>query len=253
MMKFNYSFGFTLISLFLLISCGPVKYYQVQEFKKVNKESTLPENTFKNNDLQIEYDFWSRNGFSDFKISNHSDSLIFIDLEMSHFAMNGLATPYYNNQIQMESSAYLSSRINTRIYGYQSNGVKYETSNTYIPSKILVIPPHTHKMIKGFNIALLYKDCNLKHFTDSSSIVFSHEFSPVKLKNLFYYTKGIGNKEYQSFENELSLSSVVNVIQNKFYYFDYKYECNQRASYYALPFSRFKSNNRIYLEYFRVY
>lgn len=252
-MQFNPNFLIILNLAFLLLSCGPIPYYQIQEFKKTQAVNTLPDNIFKNNDLVIEYDFWSRNGFTDFKISNTSDSLIYLDLELSHFVMNGLASPYYTNQVQKESNAYVSSRINSRIYGYSSNGVKYETSNTLIPSKILIIPPQTHKMVKGFNIALLYKACNLKHFTDSSSIRFNDTISPVVIQNLFYYTKGSTTKTLSSFENELSLNRVINVNQSKFYSFDYKYDCNQKASVYKFPYSKFKLNNRFYLEYYKTY
>jgi hypothetical protein len=252
-MQFNPKFLIILNLAFLLLSCGPIPYYQIQEFKKTQNVNTLPDNIFKNNDLVIEYDFWSRNGFTDFKISNTSDSLIYLDLELSHFVMNGLASPYYTNQVQMESNAYVSSRINSRIYGYSSNGVKYETSNTLIPSKILIIPPQTHKMVKGFNIALLYKACNLKHFTDSSSIRFNDTISPVVIQNLFYYTKGNTTKTLSSFENELSLNRVINVNQSKFYSFDYKYDCNQKASVYKFPYSKYKLNNRFYLEYYKTY
>jgi hypothetical protein len=252
-MQFNPKFLIILNLAFLLLSCGPIPYYQIQEFKKTQNVNTLPDNIFKNNDLVIEYDFWSRNGFTDFKISNTSDSLIYLDLELSHFVMNGLASPYYTNQVQMESNAYVSSRINSRIYGYSSNGVKYETSNTLIPSKILIIPPQTHKMVKGFNIALLYKACNLKHFSDSSSIRFNDTISPVVIQNLFYYTKGSTTKTLSSFENELSLNRVINVNQSKFYSFDYKYDCNQKASVYKFPYSKYKLNNRFYLEYYKTY
>jgi hypothetical protein len=252
-MQFNPKFLIILNLAFLLLSCGPIPYYQIQEFKKTQNVNTLPDNIFKNNDLVIEYDFWSRNGFTDFKISNTSDSLIYLDLELSHFVMNGLASPYYTNQVQMESNAYVSSRINSRIYGYSSNGVKYETSNTLIPSKILIIPPQTHKMVKGFNIALLYKACNLKHFSDSSSIRFNDTISPVVIQNLFYYTKESTTKTLSSFENELSLNRVINVNQSKFYSFDYKYDCNQKASVYKFPYSKYKLNNRFYLEYYKTY
>ena len=252
-MQFNPKFLIILNLAFLLLSCGPIPYYQIQEFKKTQNVNTLPDNIFKNNDLVIEYDFWSKNGFTDFKISNTSDSLIYLDLELSHFVMNGLASPYYTNQVQMESNAYVSSRINSRIYGYSSNGVKYETSNTLIPSKILIIPPQTHKMVKGFNIALLYKACNLKHFSDSSSIRFNDTISPVVIQNLFYYTKGSTTKTLSSFENELSLNRVINVNQSKFYSFDYKYDCNQKASVYKFPYSKYKLNNRFYLEYYKTY
>jgi hypothetical protein len=252
-MQFNPKFLIILNLAFLLLSCGPIPYYQIQEFKKTQNVNTLPDNIFKNNDLVIEYDFWTRKGFSDFKITNTSDSLIYLDLELTHFVMNGLASPYYTNQVQMESSAIVSSRINSRIYGYSSNGVKYETSNTIIPSKIVIIPPKTHKLVKGFNIALLYKDCNLKHFTDSSSIQFNDSISPVVIQNLFYYTKGSSSKTLSSFENELSLNRVINVNQSKFYSFDYKYDCNQRASIYKFPYSKFKLENRFYLEYYKTY
>ena len=189
-MQFNPKFLIILNLALFLLSCGPIPYYQIQEFKKTQAVITLPENVFKNNDIVIEYDFWTRKGFSDFKITNTSDSLIYLDLELTHFVMNGLASPYYTNQVQMESSAYVSSRINSRIYGYSSNGVKYETSNTIIPSKIVVIPPKTHKLVKGFNIALLYKACNLKHFTDSSSIQFNDTiFTGSNTKHVLLYQR----------------------------------------------------------------
>jgi hypothetical protein len=252
-MQFNPKFLIILNLALFLLSCGPIPYYQIQEFKKTQAVIALPENVFKNNDIVIEYDFWTRKGFSDFKITNTTDSLIYLDLELTHFIMNGLASPYYTNQVQMESSAIVSSRINSRIYGYSSNGVKYETSNTIIPSKIVVIPPKTHKLVKGFNIALLYKACNLKHFTDSSSIQFNDSISPVVIQNMFYYTKGSSSKIFSHFVNELSLNRVINVNQSKFYSFDYKYDCNQKASVYKFPYSKFKLENRFYLEYYKTY
>ncbi|MBL7838197.1 MAG: hypothetical protein JNM67_11830, partial [Bacteroidetes bacterium] len=82
----------------LFVSC--VSYsqiYQIQEIKKVNSSIAQSELDFKGSHLNIYYNFWEQDKTFSCIIENKSDSLISMDLSLSHFVLNSFAYPYYTS------------------------------------------------------------------------------------------------------------------------------------------------------------
>lgn len=52
---------------------------------------------YNENDLTIDYDFWSDHGKVGFIITNNTDEDIFIDLSRSFLIVNGMTFDYYRN------------------------------------------------------------------------------------------------------------------------------------------------------------
>jgi len=239
---------YLIISLFIIsiYGCGYSYYYQIQEISKMDNSNDENKFEFKNNDLIIDYDFWSSNGYSDMKVYNSSDSIIIINMELSHFVVNGHAHSYFNNKVNTQSSTFTtntnSSNLNTRISSNEST--------IQVESKTIVLPPKTYKLISGFNISKLFLDCDLKRFKDSSSILFNLNTTPFSFSNIIYYSKGIDYKNHTEFKNNFWISKVTNIIEDKFMTMDYTYSCGKPVSAYkTTSYPKFKSSNRFYIKY----
>jgi hypothetical protein len=242
---------YIVISFFIITiyGCGYSYYYQVQEISKTsNTNNSKNENEFKfnNNDLIIDYDFWSSNGYSDMKIYNSTDSIIILNMELSHFAVNSHAYSYFNNEVKTQTNTIttntFSSNLNTRI----SNN----KSTIQVESKTIVLPPKTYKLISGFDISKVYTDCELKRFKDSSSVLFNLNSTPFSFSNIIYYSKGIDNKNHIEFKNDFWISKVTNIIEDKFITMDYEYSCGKPISIYkTTKYYKLKSANRFYIKY----
>lgn len=120
---------------------------QISEIQSKDSGSDL---TFKNEDLQIEYDFWSDGGKLDFTIKNITDDPIFIDWTRSNFIINGFAHAYYSEDelVNMTvESVYRNNSVSIQFepfqtlnYGVGSSTSSYEGVISH-DKKTVQIPP----------------------------------------------------------------------------------------------------------------
>ncbi len=89
----------TLISLFLFCSCKTT-WYQVSSLQSEDVDENFK---FNNDDLTLQYDFWSEGGMLHFSITNNSENPIYIDWENSNFIFNGFSYDYFTDKETINS------------------------------------------------------------------------------------------------------------------------------------------------------
>ena len=99
------------LSILAMSSCATV-YYQVATIGSPQmKVSDDGEFRYNENDLTVDYNFWSKYGKVGFVITNNTNDDIYIDLSRSFLVVNGMTFDYYQNRtyISEVSSTYVSS------------------------------------------------------------------------------------------------------------------------------------------------
>jgi len=198
-----------LITSITLWGCS-MYHYQIHQVKTSNNLSdTLM--VFDNNTIEISYDFWSVNGSSyTCTVENLTDSLIYLNMEMSHLIYNGYANSYYSSKTITNSV-----KISTTITNSDPNmNLALGKSVAVTQDKIIIIPPHSRKNIPTFAIGFQYFNCDLKRQTSFSMIEFNRMNSPVKFSNLLYYQVGETNK-WENTQNDFWISSIKNLDESK--------------------------------------
>lgn len=158
----------------------------------------------------------------------------------------------YNNQKVNSSSYSLShsnsvSRINTES---SSNSRGYTI--TYNEQKIIKIPSNSGKVISEFNIVpKRFIDCDLQKLPDNrsgiDSLVFNKENSPYTFRNSITYKTE--NEQKFTVENNFFVNKIMNIIENKFFYFDYKIGCDGKKSIYKSKFVKYYSPKNFFIRY----
>jgi hypothetical protein len=251
-MKINIQTSLLYLTLLVtLSSCYTYSNIQVQELRKDDNSDNL---IFENADLKISYFVWGQYGQLKTFIHNKSDSIIKIDLELSHFIENGFAFPFMNNSITTYTSSIDNKIVvnslaeNSLLTNSYSNGIKI--TNQTIPTKSIYIPPKSTKVFNLFTFGSLYSNCNLKKATDSSSITFNQNNSPFNYRTLFYYSFNKTESTIQKFENNFWTSKISNLseyiyIKNEDYYLN---ECKKGIKY-SKNVNGYFSGNRFYINY----
>jgi hypothetical protein len=251
-MKEKVNLNLILFTLLIALNgCFAYDNIQVQELRKDDNSENL---IFENNDLKISYFVWGQYGQLKTFIYNKSDSIIKIDLELSHFVENGFAYPFMNNAITSYTSSvdnkYVENSLvgNTLLTNTYSNGIKI--TNQTIPTNSIYIPPKSTKVFNLFTFGSIYSNCNLKKATDSSSLTFNQSNSPFNYRTLFYYSFNKSESNIQKFENNFWTSKISNLseyiyIKKEDYYLN---ECKKGIKY-SKSVNGYLSGNRFYINY----
>ena len=99
------------LSLLAMTSCATV-YYQVATIGSSQMDvSDDGKFRYNENDLTVDYNFWSKYGKISFVITNNTNDDIYIDLSRSFLVVNGMTFDYYKNRTYTSemSSTYVSS------------------------------------------------------------------------------------------------------------------------------------------------
>ena len=246
-----------IISILLLCSCS--RYLQIIQIQGKENISTKEDKlTYEDSNCKISYNFWYEGGLSGFEFHNKTDQMIKIDLSECFFIKNGYAYDYFQDRkfiVQQSSGSSISSMfMNNQSKGKCSSsttfpvgfvGLPYKTkhegklsqeANSYgtsyttyqgksvgvetVEQKIISIPPHTTKLIKGFIITpSIYRNCDLllvpyqkdnKLNARVSSLKFSSNDSPLNFSNHVKYYVG-EQKTGHSVKNNFYMGEVKNM------------------------------------------
>jgi hypothetical protein len=255
-----------IILILLFLGCGApgtvARYYQVHQLQSPDVDNRTM--IYENSTIMISYDFWAEGGFSKCLISNMTDSIIFLHLDLSHFVFNGMAYPYYTHKAY-NVGVSVSGTTNTYYRPYYSwqyytwpyntvsgvstgNSTTTNKSESITESPMMVIPPHTSKYIPGFNIGQLYNDCDLKTHKDSVGISFDLNNTPYRFSNMLFYTVEKPDGTRRMINNRFWVSSVSNMTFNTFFDYYNPTVCGKKqmySEYYAIQ----KATNKYYLRY----
>lgn len=151
----------------ILNSCAPSYYYQIYDVKAAqeNQQSNL---IFSDNQCQITYNFWEKNGNASFWFQNKTDKDIYIDLSKCFFVKNNVAFDYFQNRIFGNGHSYAYT-LNPFVYTTVSSS--NQSTTFFVESKIIGIPANSSKLIHCEYpiVDELYRDCNLIVYPHSNS------------------------------------------------------------------------------------
>lgn len=193
-------------------SCSS-NYFQLCKVSSDLPTSSSGAYQYTNQDVEIQYNFWSYGGKIYFSIKNNTDNALYIDLSKSFLIKNGNAYDYFLNRTITSSSALTTSKgtessVNTLGYFNSSNHL-YKTPGSLTSfdisslssqhtisisseeQKIVIIPPHAAKDFGEYYIMTnRYQDCDLYEAPskkNSVSMDFNLLTSPVAFTNLICY------------------------------------------------------------------
>ena len=268
-------FNFFCIAI-ILASCAPKSYYQLYDvtpIQKFPKGQALKGNLFfEDEKCKITYDLWSQGGNIGFQFYNKTDETIYINLNESHFILNGFAYDYYKNRTYTSSksnSATLGKRstgsiseIGVNIYNnIQTNKVSVTNSRrvsasvgnstSVIEASIISIPPQTRKIISEYSIHhAQITSCELAKYPKKKNIKtnsYSIKKSPIVFSNRITYTlKG----EKSTFENEFFVSAITNYPEKQFFKYKYDEICGKK-NFELTKYFKYDSPNKFYIKYKR--
>ena len=216
----------------LMWSCSS-NYFQICKVSSNLPTSSSGAYTFTNEDIDIQYDFWSYGGNICFTIKNKTNEIIYIDLSKSFLIKNGIAYDYFLNRTISTSSVLTSSKssgisssamaiinsFNKRTPGSVSsqevNSIASQHSIT-ISSKeqpTISIPPHSSKIFTEYSIMnSRFQDCELNETPskkNSASASFNLANTPVAFTNNICYRLGQNEKD-EFIENNFFISEIIN-------------------------------------------
>lgn len=194
-------------------------FYQIYETKSDNVTFVNEDYYYENSEIKISYDFWNEYGNPGFTIYNKTQKNIYLNLEDSHFIINGIAHDYYLNRT-FTNSITESSGLNTTETTYRAkrnNLVDFvdlisgkgkksgssestssitlsssENSVSYSEKKVIIIPSNSSKIINEYEVNYnVYRGCNFLRFPDEDEIKpiqFTKENSPYVFSNIICYS-----------------------------------------------------------------
>ena len=270
-MKNNFSI-FAILTL-ILFSCSPSVFYQVYN-TAVTGNLKQEENsiTFNDENCTISYNFWANEGQMTFKITNNSDSTIYINMDESFFIMNGIAYDYYLNRT-FESSVSTSGSVTKEITKTQtvtglnnrnliqtnanqtskvaqiSNSNGYSVS--YTEEKVIGIPAKSAKIISEYSLVKkVYRDCDLLRYPTRKNPEiknFTLENSPVVFSNCINYSIGKTGKSILV-RNEFYVNQIQNLPESEMFTKKNDQYCGQMSVNISTTFKN-KASNMFYITY----
>lgn len=222
-----------LVSLTCLMWSCSSNYFQICKVSSSLPISQSGAYEFTNEEINIQYDFWSEGGNICFTIKNNTNNILYIDLSKSFLIKNGIAYDYFLNRTVSTSSALSSSKtagasanalvffssfyknIPGSISTHQVNSVASQHSITVASEEqpIVTIPPHAAKIFAEYAIMdSRFQDCELQDSPskkNNASMSFNLLTTPVRFYNTICYRLDDSAKE-EYIENEFFVSQVTN-------------------------------------------
>ncbi len=240
---------FYLCILILSFSCQLPSYYQLHQIKSLEINNEIM--TYEDNSIAINYNFWSEFGSSRCLFTNKTDSIILINMELSHFIYNGLATPYFTNKVTTSSTSTLNSK-STTYSNYKpttyNTGIMSNTSFSISESKILIIPPKSSKYINGFSIGYFYKNCDYNPYKDTMVKSFDINNTPIKFTNLFYYNIGDLTSAQKVVKNNFYISQISTITDQNFIKQSPKTDCGKQVYNYYINVFNYQLGSRYFIK-----
>jgi len=174
--------------LCLLHSSCSTYYYQVFETRS---EDSLDAKTlvFENEDLRLQYDFWSKGGQLYYTVYNKGNNPIHLDLSKCTFIQNGLAREWYTDGETTHTLMRDESFINTGVLKKSGSSRSITTRSAkfvYIPPKSTVVLSQFTFMESGYSTCEF--NCKTKKKGLASSLNFSKETTPLSFRNYLVYS-----------------------------------------------------------------
>ncbi len=237
------------ITAFIIASsCVPARYYQIGTIAPISKTAvqTSADNqlNYKDDNIEIYYDFWSENGKIKCIIHNTSDNDVTLHFDKSFLIKNDFAFDYFTNSIYSseskntwgEGATLNSTNASASAYNINSSSNVYaeSLSATYGVSHIstqkntiqtverisIIIPAKSIKTVQKFNyLTDMYRDCDVFLFNfrknKKTDMEFTTETTPLTFENRFVYTI-VGDSTEHKINNSFYISKISNHKEEEF-------------------------------------
>lgn len=216
-----------LLALMLLL-CSCKKYVQIVYTKPIGTEIKNDHGiySYENNDVRVDYDFWSYQGSMAFNIYNKTNKPIYIDWNKSSFVQSNRKYPYFNNSeksnvvvVSKGRSAHSLTPVYDAIVG-ANNTVSTGSGTSVKEEKITFIPPHsaitkrTYRLIDYF-----YFRTDIKTEPgriNEVNVLVTYPVDKVQFRNFLSYSSREDFASESYVDNGFEIPKIVSVPENEF-------------------------------------
>lgn len=198
------------IAIIFFSSCTTYLIYKTDTISQVGK-TEMP-NSYRNKNLQVDYNFWDNGGSMTFTITNLSDKPIYIDWFKSSLIRNGNTLRYYKNKEEKNfeynsNGAILSNKSGDRSFTY-NNLSGNET--TYKEERISFIPPYSRVTKSTYSFVLLGNYLN-----KGDEVEYNILNSPIVFRNYITYSFNEDMKNEESIAHQFYVSNIKCISKSK--------------------------------------
>lgn len=271
-----------LLAIFAMTSCATT-YHQIATIGSSQiRVSDDGKFQYNENDLTIDYDFWSKYGKVGFVITNNTNDDVYIDLSRSFLVVNGMTFDYFQNRTY--TSEQSSSHVSSSSYGgsntiaYASGSASTIGNSTYadavssgtgrsfainstssntskygieIKEKEGVwIPAHSSRYFCEFSLLEApYRECGLPRDPlkkENASADFTENDTPYTFENRIMV---IANGQEKHLVNSFFIQSITNLPESEAIEEYCEKDCSGNKTGEVLKIYKYRANNRFYINY----
>ena len=223
---------FVVLMSVLAMSCSTTySYYQVGEIRPVDDNVKIDINSkliYFDDNIFIEYSFWSSYGNVSFVIKNLTDTDITIHLDKSFFIRNGMAYDYFQDKAYMTVPAKAFKVINQ----FNVTDFMYRSCDLYLWKSILSEQEAKKRSFRS-NGEILNK------------LIFNTENTPLLFENRLVYSLEHSDDEIEVV-NKFYVKSIQNMYEDEFEYYVVEKNCGEEKK---VMYKAQFAPNRYYIKY----
>lgn len=276
----------SLLMVLALASCS-APYHQIATIgsaqMKVSEDGRF---SYSENDITVDYDFWSKYGKVGFVVTNNTKEDIYIDLSRSFLIVNGMTFDYYQSRIYKAdySKTYFSSSSFTGAntfahangwyathmhpngkFGYANGGELFYIDSFHSSSdssstvkrgfeiaekKGVWIPAQASRYFCEFSLLEApYRECGLPRDPskkESASVDFTEQESPYYFENRIMV---VSKGEERHLVNSFYIQNITNMPESKAVSEEQELDCSGKKTGEDVKVYRLRAKNRFYIIY----
>lgn len=257
---------FLLLTVMVMTSCGmSVVYYQIATISSPQMSvSDDGRFCYNENDLTIDYDFWSDHGKVGFIITNNTDEDIFIDLSRSFLIVNGMTFDYYRNLTYKSGTSGIVNNsssekgITADNWKSMTNELAKDTTSPDLCNYNLEttekrgvwVPAHASRYFCKFSLFKdTYRKCGLPlnpSRKENASIDFTEKNTPYAFENRLMI---MVNGQEQRLVNYFYINNITNIQESEAIEQGYMRDCSGYLTGEKFKRCKYQASNRFYIDY----
>ena len=254
-----------LLTVMSMTSCAASVYYQIATISSPQMSvSDDGRFSYNENDLTIDYDFWSDHGKVGFIITNNTNEDIYIDLSRSFLIVNGMTFDYYKNRTYKSKTSGIVNNSSpekgiTIASGKSMTNVLANNVTSQDPYNYIIettekegvwIPAHAARYFCEFYLLKdTYRQCGLPlnpSRKENASIDFNEMDTPYAFENRLMI---MINGQEQRLVNYFYINNITNLQESKAIEQGYKRDCSGYLTGEKFKRCKYQASNRFYINY----
>lgn len=254
-----------LLTIMTMTSCAASVYYQIATISSpqmsVSDDGTF---SYNENDLTIDYDFWSDHGKVGFIITNNTNEDIYIDLSRSFLIVNGMTFDYCRNRTYKSKTSGIVNNLSSE----KGTTADNRKSMTYVLDKDATspdrynyniettekegvwIPAHAARYFCEFYLLQdTYRRCGLPlnpSRKENASIDFNEKDTPYVFENRLMI---MVNGQEQRLINYFYINNITNLHESEAIEQGYMRDCFGHPTEEKFKRCKYQAPNRFYINY----